>query len=185
MQKTPQMQPSMITRSQWGAAPAIAKESCLRSNSPIYLVVHHTGDTNDNLVKNYPDEKACMKRIQQIDFDINYCDISYNYCIGINGSLLEGCDPTKEGRHTTNYNHQSIAVCVHGNYDIRNFTTTQKDMLISTLAWLCYKYNIEPSYIKGHFELNSTVCPGANIKSQLSDIRTKVTNKLYPDIINP
>lgn len=180
----PQSRPSMILRSSWGAVAAQNSGSCTRTNSPQYIIVHNSGDANDALSKTFgSDERGFMKRLQEIHFGIGDCDLGYNYCIGLAGSLLEGADPTKEGRHTLGYNATSIGVCVHGNYNIRTLTSEQKNTLIYTLAWLCYKYNIHPTNIKGHGEVNSTDCPGADIKSKLSDIKTQVTYLLYPNEI--
>lgn len=174
-----QSEPSMVSRSGWGARSAT--NNLVNLGSKQYIVIHHAGDANDNIVKVYPDEKAAMKRYQEIHMDSNgWADIGYHYCVGIKGTILQERNDTKEGVHTPGYNYCSIAVMIHGNYDIRSLTSTQKSKLVSLLAWLCYTNNISPSKIYGHGDLASSSCPGSSVKSQLSSIRGLVMNKLYP-----
>ncbi|MBU5675884.1 peptidoglycan recognition protein family protein [Alkaliphilus sp. MSJ-5] len=174
-----QPKPSMVSRSGWGAtAVDLSKTNNLKN--PAYIIVHHAGDANDAIVKAYPDEKAAMRRYQQIHIGQGWGDIGYHYCIGINGTILEGRTDTKEGIHAPGYNYRSIAVMLHGNYDIRSFTSTQQNKLIDILAWLCYKNNISPSNILGHKDVTATTCPGSGIYSKLSSIRGLVMDRVYP-----
>lgn len=171
-----QPKPYILSRSAWNAA---AANGCSGSNTPEYLIVHHTGDANDALSTQFgDDEKGFMKRIQEIHMGKSWCDIAYNYGIGVNGSIMEGRNPTVTGANATGYNSKSIGIVVLGNYDIRSFSTTQENKLVDLLAWLCYKYQIDYSTkIVGHQDVGSTSCPGSNIYSRLPAIISKVRDR--------
>ena len=172
-----QSKPSITSRSGWNAAAA----SCSGSNKPQYLFIHHSGDANDNLSKVFGnDEKGFMKRIQEIHMNSSWDDIGYNFAVGVKGLLMEGRDPSKQGGHTSGYNTKAIGVCVLGNYDIRKFTSAQEEALVDLLSWLCYKYDIDPSNIKGHRDVASKSCPGDDIYARMSHIRGKVIGRLNP-----
>ncbi|SCY79122.1 peptidoglycan recognition protein family protein [Alkaliphilus peptidifermentans] len=178
-----QPKPAMISRSGWNAA---SPSGCSGSNSKQYIIVHHSGDQNDALAIHFgTNEKGFMKRIQEIHMNSNrWCDIGYNFGIGVVGSILEGRNLNVLGAHAVGYNSNAIGICVHGNYDIRSFTLAQENSLVDLLAWLCYTYNISTANILGHRDVSSTACPGAGIYSKLSSIRSKVLQKLSPQSIS-
>lgn len=184
MSYTYQPKPTMTSRAGWGADSA--NYQGFGSNSPQYIIVHHSGEPNDDFSTLYgSNEKAFMKRIQEIHIGNTYGDIGYNYGIGVNGLIMDGRDDSVEGCHTlSGYNTKSIGVCVLGNYDIRSFTSSQEQSLVDLLAWLCYTYNVSYSNIIGHKDVSATSCPGSDIYSELSSIKGQVNRKLNP-IIQP
>ncbi|EOD01644.1 peptidoglycan recognition protein family protein [Caldisalinibacter kiritimatiensis] len=172
-----QPKPYILSRSGWGALPA---DGCSGSNNPEYIIIHHTGDENDALANYFgDDEEGFMKRIQEIHMNDNgWCDIGYNYAVGVNGLLMEGRNVNVAGAHAYGYNSKSIGVVVLGNYDIRDFTVKQEDKLVDLLAWLCYKYTIDyNTHIIGHRDVASKSCPGDNIYNRLSTIKDKIKNR--------
>lgn len=176
-----QPKPTILSRTDWKAASA---SGCSGSNSKKYIIVHHSGDDNDAIAKVFGnDEKGFMKRIQEIHMGQGWCDIGYNYGIGVNGTILDGRNDNVTGGHATGYNSSAGGVFVHGNYDIRSFKSIQEDSLVNLLSWLCYIYNISPVNILGHQDVANKSCPGNNIYPRLNTIKDKVTQRLHPDIL--
>lgn len=176
-----QPKPTILSRTEWKAD---SPSGCSGSNSKKQIIVHHSGDENDAISKAFGnDEKGFMKRIQEIHIGQGWCDIGYNYGIGVNGTILDGRNDNVTGSHATGYNSSSIGVFIHGNYDIRTFKSIQENSLVTLLSWLCYNYNISSANIIGHRDVSNKSCPGSNIYSRLNLIKDRVTQNLYPDIL--
>ncbi|MGV8146975.1 MAG: peptidoglycan recognition family protein [Alkaliphilus sp.] len=181
MDYTWQPRPTIISRRSWNAD---AATGCSGSNSNQYIIIHHSGDTNDAIAKVFgSNERGMMKRIQEIHMGNNGCDIGYNYGIGTVGGILEGRSINVRGAHEINYNSRSIGVFVHGNYDIRNLTSTQESSLVNLLAWLCFTHNISTARILAHKDVRDTDCPGSSVYSKLNSITTQVLIRLSPGMI--
>lgn len=93
---------------------------------------------------------------------------------------MDGRDDAIKGAHANvgSVNSTSIGVCVHGNYDLRDLTSDQRQSLIHLLTWLCYRYSIDPEQICGHRDLQSTSCPRNDIYAKLPNIRDAVSYHL-------
>lgn len=172
----PQPKPSIVSRSSWGARSASCSTR-LSASSVKYLVVHHCASNNSSV--NNRTERQHQKYLQDVHLGNKWCDIGYHYGVRKNGLLLAGRSTSYQGAHVSGYNNVSIGVVVHGNYETRTLTSKQQSNLVNLLAWLCYRYNLSASSIKGHRNLSSTACPERNIYNKLSTIRSQVNKKLY------
>lgn len=147
-----------------------------RKKNVTKLVIHHCASSNTTVTNSTP--QVHQKYIQGVHKKQNWCDIGYHFGIGKDGTILEGMPIGKEGIHVGNHNHYTLGVVVHGNYKEREFTAPQKNALCNLLAWLCYDYGLAASSITYHQALAATACPGVNIISQVSSIRSTVHNIL-------
>ncbi|PJK16558.1 hypothetical protein CQS04_05200 [Chryseomicrobium excrementi] len=167
--------PTIVSRNSWGAG----TNSCttlLPKGNVTKLVLHHCVYPDSTI--NGSTEAQHQKKIQDGHKAQKWCDIGYHFGIGKNGTILEGMPLTKQGINVANHNHYTIGVVVHGDYRTRTLTSAQKTAIIKLLAWLCYDYGLTSSAITYHQALANTICPGDNIISQVSSIRSGVYNLL-------
>lgn len=167
--------PSIVSRSSWGAA-ATKAVTQLPKAKVTKLVIHHTASNNTTVTNST--EIAHQKALQTDMMNRGYQDMGYHFGIGKNGSILEGRLTSLQGEHVSNHNNYTLGITLHGDYETRAFTTAQLNSLCNLLAWLCYDYGLTTSAITYHQALSSTACPGANVISKMSTIRSNVYNLL-------
>ena len=102
--------------------------------------------------------------------------ISYHYCIDNLGDVYQCLPETEVGYHAGNLavNKSSIAICVHGNFEIQQPTKRQLVALQRLLKYLCTERNDLPKLIrtsvKGHRDIKQTSCPGKNLYKWLNSL---------------
>lgn len=163
--------PSIVSRSSWGAVANTCQTNLPKANVT-KLVIHHCASADSRV--NRDSAQVHQKYIQELHKGIKYCDIGYHFGVGRDGTILEGMPLTKQGYHTLNNNHYTLGVVLHGNFNSLSFGGTQKTGLEKILAWLCYDYGLQASDITYHQALSSSDCPGKNVISQISSIRSNV-----------
>jgi len=198
MDMEPQEKPPMHSRSDWKAV-EVDPEKLSPLGTPQYITVHHTGSLGHP--KNPPtDELEDTLLIQKIHFDKDWSDIGYHYVVS-QPQYIDGTDicvgrekqpdgSLSLGAHVGGHNTGNIGITVVGDYSDgadpddwgRDFTAGQQAVLEDLIAWLCWKYNIEPTEdnIKGHRDWAATECPGDKIYRKLPEIRANVEARLYP-----
>ncbi|XP_063913546.1 peptidoglycan-recognition protein SB1-like [Zophobas morio] len=159
--------PTIISRSQWGAA-APKRVIRLRQNPPPFVVVHHS----DTPVCN--SESQCKTRIKNIQSqhmkNNGWDDIGYNFVIGGDGNVYEGRGWGIFGSHVPRYNGKSIGIVLIGNFNTQRPPQTQLDALKNLIA--CAKEN---NYVKadyhliGHRQGKVTECPGDQLFNEISN----------------
>lgn len=127
-----------------------------------YLIVHHAQATN------------CTVKDVHIwhTLENNWAGIGYHYFISKNGVIYQGRQEQKVGAHAKGYNHNSIGICLEGNYIQEKINNTTKESLIK----LCVDIKIRYPKIKilRHLDINQTSCPG---EIGWVDILGKIENK--------
>ncbi len=167
--------PSVVSRSSWGAAPTKAVTQ-LPKAKVTKLVIHHSASNNTTVTNST--ETAHQKALQTDMMNRGYQDMGYHFGIGKNGTILEGRITSLQGEHVSSHNNYTLGIMLHGNYDTRTFTTAQMNSICNLLAWLCYDYGLTTSAITYHQALGNTACPGTNVISKMSTIRSNVYNIL-------
>ena len=164
----------ICTRAEWYAKPVInSGMSGIRTTPYKYIIIHNSGAEQSTL------DLAQMQSIQSYHQSIDWGDIGYNYCIGKYGTVMQGRETKYVGAHTLGErNRDGIGVCLFGNFNISNPSQKQIDNLIPLLVLLCKQYNIDTNNIMGHRDHGPTSCPGDRLYSLLSDIRTKVQERI-------
>lgn len=127
-----------------------------------YLIIHHEGVDSKNT------SLATMK------------SWPYTKVISKGGRIVNGQDTW----HTYGYNHNGLAVCLDGQFEIEEPTDKQIDALVKVLRNWKKKY--PEAKIVGHRDLrfiengkvrNATACPGKNLYKRIPEIKTKVERK--------
>ena len=150
-------QPSIITRSEWGADESIRKNQ--QKYAPITkLFVHHTVTSPDGAD---PDPAATVRAIYAYHVQGNgWDDIGYNFLVDAEGRVYEGRwardyasgeKPTGEdlndngvvGAHVLNHNAGSAGVAMLGDFSGGEPTTAARDSLVKLMAWKADRHDID------------------------------------------
>lgn len=176
---------SIQPRSEWGASP-IQWEGMDGELSTIkYIVIHHTAGAQPQVGT----DQTVMRGIQNDHQGRGWGDIGYHFCIGQQGTVMEGRSLPLVGAHVGRpHNFDSIGVSLFGDFSYVKPTDVQLKKLIPLLAYLCQEYDVSPNNILGHRDMDSnygaTACPGDyfyNATSRLGEIRQKVKDYLVAE----
>ncbi len=140
---------NIVGRSGWGAQPA-------RSVTPLspgrveLFVVHHTTGTYAG-----PETVRSIQRFHMQDR--GWADVGYNFLVGSDGTVFEGCGWSRVGAHARNKNSVSIGVAYIGDGRL-----PVSDEVRRSLAWLAQEADRRFGSLRrvGHRDVGSTVCPG-------------------------
>jgi N-acetyl-anhydromuramyl-L-alanine amidase AmpD len=86
----------------------------------------------------------------------------YNLYVRKDGTVYELRPMNCVGAHAQGYNSISIGVCFEGNFEEEDMTDAQVESGKQVVAYVKSVYGDIP--FKGHRDVNSTSCPGANFK---------------------
>lgn len=132
-----------------------------------FIVIHHTGGAAG--------DDFSAKEIHRIHIVSNsWAGCGYHYIIRRDGTIEIGRPEWAIGSHAYGFNSQSIGIHICGNFEFDEEypTSKQVESVSMLIAELCAKYNlpITREYVLGHYQLNSTACPGKNVIAILDDI---------------
>ncbi len=130
-----------------------------------YIIIHHTQRNND-----WPG----FVRFRHL-YLRGWEDIGYHWLIGnnrpftINGEIYHGRSEMFQGAHAYGYNHNSLGVCLIGNFDKSVPSKKQLHSLFLLLLSKLSEYNIPIENVLGHNELPNVTktCPGKNFNMSL------------------
>ena len=125
------------------------------------IVIHHTSPLTSS---------STPYDIQFAEMSNGFYDIGYHFIVGADGTIYEGRDISYRGLHVAPGvdpvtgdvigNTGRIGIALIGDFTIETPTQGQEDALVSLVQYLDSEYGTP--YIYGHYQLNSTVCPGEN-----------------------
>ena len=122
------------------------------------IVIHHTASAADITVED----------IHQMHLGNGWTGAGYHIIMTPDGAAHEGRPVDCTGAHCYEYNSRSVGVNLVGNFEMYPPTDAQIETLKEVLRWLKSKYgDIE---IGGHYEYNSTACPGAYLIEKMPAI---------------
>lgn len=151
---------------------------------PDRVVVHHTASEN---ATDYSLEHALKlsRTIQGWHMDSNgWDDTGQQLTISRGGHVMEGRDRSLDairagrhvmGAHVKGENDHTIGIENEGRYTKKTPPDELLDSLVTTMAWLCDGYDLDPfEAIVGHRDYNSTECPGQVLYDMLPELRERV-----------
>ena len=173
---------SIQTRATWRANPVQPAGMDGNLSTIKYIVIHHTAGAQPQVGTDY----EVMRGIQNYHQSLGWGDIGYHFCIGQQGTVMEGRSLPQVGAHVGKpHNFDSIGVSLFGDFSYVKPGDTQLKKLVPLLKYLCERYNISPDNILGHRDMDSnygaTACPGNyfyNATNQLQEIRNAVQEQL-------
>lgn len=196
--------PAIITRAMWGADESITTDFH-RTVEVRGITIHHTGSTN-NYTATVEAEAQQLRNIHRYHaVSLGWGDIAYSFIHGRSGAVYQGrsralTEPVM-GYHAAGMNHQAVGVALLGNFSQIQPPPVMIDALVSTLAWLCDRYTLDPrgtamfvsnassansssqfqvgqqvrlDVLFGHHQSSRTACPGDYVIPRLPEIRQGV-----------
>ena len=118
------------------------------------IVLHHSG----------------VKVLQSVETIHNYhknkgwAGIGYHFYVKKDGSVYRGRPENMAGAHCPGVNSISLGICAEGDFEQEIMNDVQKNAIVELIKDIKSRYNIK--WIKGHREILSTDCPGANYPLQ-------------------
>jgi len=141
-----------------------------------FIIVHHSGTDDDGFQNNTESIK---------DWHVNnngWDDIGYNFLIekeNYSIVLQVGRPLSNPGAHCreAGHNHDSVGVCVVGNYSADQIPADYWHKLVNVVAGLALMFDVPTKNILGHKETGAnTDCPGKCI--DMAALRRSVAKKL-------
>lgn len=131
---------------------------------PLNIIIHHSATKDSGTVS--------WQAIRR--YHINDCaweDIGYHWGVELVQDqswaspvyeILMGRAPDKNGAHTVGRNHDSIGICVVGDFDNEVPNDQQWNTTLKLVRWLMSIYNIPKEKVYGHRDWAKKTCPGKN-----------------------
>ncbi|MQA85638.1 MAG: N-acetylmuramoyl-L-alanine amidase [Streptosporangiales bacterium] len=177
--------PRIYTREEWGALPPDTTATII--GPPDHLVVHHTA--SENTTDYSLDQAFALSQwIQDLHVGNGWGDSGQQLTISRGGYIMEGRNRTLEaldlgmnvyGVQTANHNSHTLGIENEGIYVDADPTQQLWDSLVTTLAWLCELYGLDPhEAIVGHRDYVATQCPGDVFYGRLPELRNDVADSL-------
>lgn len=119
--------------------------------NPKRIIIHHTHNPN-----------LTVKSTHDLHIErFKWAGIGYNYFIEKDGKVFEGRG-MYVGAHAKGYNADSIGIALAGNFDENLPTKEQMNSLVQIVLDFMTVYDIEPSRVIGHREIEGVekTCPG-------------------------
>lgn len=183
----------IIYRTQWNAKPN--KGSLVRMSTLKKIVLHHAAGYNDQA------GNLSIERVQEIQAlhqnQRRWNDIGYHFLLDSTGCVYQGRDFYNQledihvipdfvhGAHVKFNNSDKIGICLLGCFHPSaggncqdEITEESFDSLIELCIFICSRYNLVSDDIVLHRDLRNSACPGNNIASQLTLIRSEVHAEL-------
>lgn len=183
--------PPTIPQSEWRAG--LPEPNYNRAYTNVqHVIVHHAAGSNTNT--NYT---QVVRDIYMYHTQSNgWSDVGYNYLIAQNGAIYNGRDPADgeqdnvRGAHFCGKNSYTMGICLLGNYETAQPTSSTLESLEQLIAFKLEKEGIDPldssahptgkmvEHIAGHRDGCATACPGTNVYVKLDDVRAGVQEKM-------
>ena len=205
------IQPSIISRSQWGANSSYLNLPCPGIADELKMAfVHHT-DTTNSYTKSQ--SAGIVRGIYAYHTNSRgYCDIAYNFLIDKYGQIFEGRNGGVTnnviGAHTGGYNYGTVGVALLGNFSTARPSSAMLTSLTKLLVWRLDIAHVPATgivtmrtgtgndhraagtmvnfnRISGHRDASQTSCPGSYVYSKMTWIRNTVRAMGNPKIYTP
>ena len=161
------MPTALVSRSRWGAAPAVVTRMTRTSQDWNRITVHHSAMSSGSIHgANVHAVASLLQKIQGEHMSGNgWGDIGYHYLIDPDGRVYEGRRLEFQGAHAGNHdlNHKNIGVCLLGNFETEQPTSRALSSLRGLIDELRGRYRISASRVYGHSDFKNTACPGHHL----------------------
>lgn len=118
------------------------------------IVLHHSGV---NVLQS-------VETIHNYHKNKGWAGIGYHFYVRKDGSVYRGRPENMAGAHCPGVNSISLGICAEGDFEQEIMNDVQKNAIVELIKYIKLRYNIK--WIKGHREILSTDCPGANYPLQ-------------------
>lgn len=153
----------VLTRSAWGARPALAARLEPVGGSWRRITVHHSDEVPGVFLDGSLDQsRTALQKIQRYHQDQNgWGDIGYHYLIDPEGRVFEGRPLAWQGAHAGGTNNvQNLGICVLGNFHDALPTPRALASLERMLEETRQAHGIPRREVHVHRDYKDTLCPG-------------------------
>jgi N-acetyl-anhydromuramyl-L-alanine amidase AmpD len=180
--------PWIIDCASWNARPVPDSNLTILKGTTRKIVVHHMDFPNlTDYSKAHAEQLA--RDCQNLHMDVNgWADTGQHFTVSRGGYVLEGRHeslPSLElgtqqvqGAHCVGENAQSIGIENEGTYVTETPTSMQWRSLVRLCVTICRQYGIHAYNIFGHWDWNSTDCPGIAFYREFPRLRRQVAAEL-------
>ncbi|XP_055030005.1 peptidoglycan recognition protein 5 [Misgurnus anguillicaudatus] len=161
----------VISRRVWKAAdPRVRTEMKGPART---VIVHHTALWSCVQPR---DSLAQLAHIQNLHMhEREFDDIGYNFLISGDGSVYEGRGWGVVGAHAKDHNLDSVGIAFMGNFNDELPTPASLTALQRLLRAGEISGHVQPDFVLvGHRDVAKTECPGENVYSALTKLRTQL-----------
>ena len=118
------------------------------------IIVHHSYSKDHATLRDFDE-------IKRWHTNKGWRDIGYHYVIEkVNGvyGVIKGRPENMAGAHTLGHNHDSIGICLVGNFMVDNVPSDMLDVLVDLIKDIRKRHG--DIFAGGHGDFNATSCPG-------------------------
>lgn len=148
--------------------------------APWRMTIHHTYNPSSDGT----DAGARMRQMQSYHINTHgWCDIGYHFVVAQSGEIFQGRSHSdRPGAHVIGENSGNVGIAMIGDYTTVGPPTAQFDSTVDMVEWVHDEHGVtlDSNSIKGHREWpgQSTVCPGDEGLTYVSDIITAAANQV-------
>lgn len=131
-------------------------------NVPTFITVHHSAATEPT-----PQFNTINEWHRQRDFVKSSLGffVGYHKVIEKDGTIVQAREDDEQNNAVLNHNHDSLAVCLVGNFDKEEPTPEQVASLGQVLDEWCTAHDLSPLDVYPHRKYGSTSCPGSKLEN--------------------
>ena len=133
-----------------------------------YLIIHHTGISYKNNPDQFDNVNQYHKEKWNFKSSLNFYG-GYNYIMSADGKIRQYRADGEETAAVVGHNTDSLSLCLSGNFNTEQPTTTQRHNLRLWIQQKMLEYNIPPEKVVAHRKFSDTLCCGLNLPD--SEIR--------------
>lgn len=146
-----------------------------------FVLLHHSGISNQVNSNQLKAINKYHKSLWNFKSSLGYY-IGYHYFISKKGKVTQTRADKDVGAHCyhQNMNHNSLGICMQGNFDIEKPEPKQIYALRDLLRRLVRQNSLNKNKIMFHNQYTNTACPGKQL--DLNFIRSLVSKNVIPEI---
>ena len=125
--------------------------------TPSRIILHHSLTKDSSSVS--------WQAIRRYHLGLGWENIGYHFGIekvGKEYEIFTGRMITEKGAHTRGRNHDSLGICIVGNFDKVLPNQAQWDLALRLVRGLMSVFNLGKNSICGHNQFSHKTCPGTN-----------------------
>jgi hypothetical protein len=162
----------MIKREEWGARPVTAYNTTVKPGLRSRIVIHHSVTAEG---KTQAQVEAILRKIDDQHRGNGWGGIGYNLAVDFAGRIYEARGIDVQGAHATGANNNGYGICYIG--DGRKNVTPEAINAIKKLVVELQARSLKKLEIVGHYQVNSTACPGPLL---IAEIKKGTFSSPYP-----
>lgn len=173
--------PPVLSRQEWQAKEPAAG---MKPHRPSRITIHHTAETQradlslERKMQSLQSFSQQPAKLAGGGAKPAWPDVPYHFYVDLRGRIAEGRDISYAGDTNTDYDPTGhILIVLEGNFEKEQPTAAQLQQLTGLLRWLCGRWQIPATEIKGHGDYAATACPGRNLKVELPRLREGAASK--------